>query len=399
MLSVTLSSIRAFSLGVFLIVLGGGLSIGSLFGFEGREMNYALYFLSSLIILVLPLKNKLNGTTYRSGCVWVLVVFYGYVVARSDLFTTFESTVKTIAYVLVPFVAYRSSQIWTLNEFFEILCVAIYWVVISSLIMLVFFPDLAISEFARGTGLGGIYSQKNSLGRMLSLLIIILLIKSRVKFIPLAILVIVSVVLVYSNSRTSLYLSLSIAFVIYYIRMRGTIFFASVLLLVFTVLLIYLDTVYDFIELDNLNYALTIFSYEIDLTGRLPIWSYLWSLFEPNAVFGIGYNGVWSLSYELGIEHALGWHLTDSHNGYLEVALQLGIIGLFFFAIVLTCFIKALVFYSKIGLEERLFSVSIFLYIFIINFTSSNFLEVFSIIPFLICFIIFSSSRNAEYAA
>ena len=67
---------------------------------------------------------------------------------------------------------------------------------------------------------------------------------------------------------------------------------------------------------------------DASLTGRTSIWAALWPLIEDNFVLGVGYQAFWdhaadyfgTTSWMVGIGH--------SHNAYVEILLDVGIIGL-----------------------------------------------------------------------
>jgi O-antigen ligase len=67
------------------------------------------------------------------------------------------------------------------------------------------------------------------------------------------------------------------------------------------------------------------------LTGRTELWPVLIAMFFQRPWLGYGYSALWS-----GDESGLGisWEPTQAHNGYLEVALALGLIGLVLFGFV-----------------------------------------------------------------
>lgn len=66
-----------------------------------------------------------------------------------------------------------------------------------------------------------------------------------------------------------------------------------------------------------------------DLTGRTEIWSGVVPSILERPLLGYGYSGFWSeVSESAEINRKLGGMLAYSHNGYLEVLLGLGILGL-----------------------------------------------------------------------
>lgn len=81
---------------------------------------------------------------------------------------------------------------------------------------------------------------------------------------------------------------------------------------------------------------LSIFSRSETLTGRTEIWSMLGDIATRNPLLGVGYGGFW-LSV-VGNEVSSMYGVTQSHNGYLEVYLELGIVGIVFLSAFLLAF-------------------------------------------------------------
>jgi exopolysaccharide production protein ExoQ len=66
------------------------------------------------------------------------------------------------------------------------------------------------------------------------------------------------------------------------------------------------------------------------LTGRDGIWNYAISKFDENPMGGAGYGAIWQIGAQIQPElKEMGIFLlfNEAHNGYLEIAAQLGIIG------------------------------------------------------------------------
>jgi exopolysaccharide production protein ExoQ len=63
------------------------------------------------------------------------------------------------------------------------------------------------------------------------------------------------------------------------------------------------------------------------LTGRTELWEMILPL-APNAVLGAGYEGFWLGRRLLSMWAALWWQPMQAHNGYIEVYLNLGFVGL-----------------------------------------------------------------------
>jgi len=80
---------------------------------------------------------------------------------------------------------------------------------------------------------------------------------------------------------------------------------------------------------------------DLTLTGRTELWADLEKT-SINPVLGAGFESFWSGGRMEALWQKYWWHPNQAHNGYFEVYLNLGIIGLFTFcAIVLSCYVKA----------------------------------------------------------
>ncbi|MFY9689744.1 MAG: O-antigen ligase family protein [Candidatus Acidiferrales bacterium] len=72
-----------------------------------------------------------------------------------------------------------------------------------------------------------------------------------------------------------------------------------------------------------------------DLTGRTEIWSALIPM-APNSVVGAGFESFWlGPRLEAALRDFPGLPLNEAHNGYLEVYLNLGFVGVFLIALIL----------------------------------------------------------------
>jgi exopolysaccharide production protein ExoQ len=66
------------------------------------------------------------------------------------------------------------------------------------------------------------------------------------------------------------------------------------------------------------------------LTGRTGLWEYALSIGAQKAWFGHGYATFWISKWGDRARSVLGWDMYSAHNGFLDVYLQLGIIGVGF---------------------------------------------------------------------
>ncbi len=71
---------------------------------------------------------------------------------------------------------------------------------------------------------------------------------------------------------------------------------------------------------------------DMTLTGRTDIWIVLIDYIEQRPLLGYGYGAFWSPESDPGnwVREALQWDAPTAHNGWMEVTLALGLVGLFF---------------------------------------------------------------------
>lgn len=64
------------------------------------------------------------------------------------------------------------------------------------------------------------------------------------------------------------------------------------------------------------------------LTGRTQLWTEVGKEIVARPLTGSGYGTFWNTTGGVAISDKLGWRVTHAHNGYLDVALQIGLPGL-----------------------------------------------------------------------
>ncbi len=70
-----------------------------------------------------------------------------------------------------------------------------------------------------------------------------------------------------------------------------------------------------------------------DLSGRVELWHWVGTMILNRPMLGYGFSGFWkgASDYSDVIETRIGWSPEYAHNGYLEITLSLGAVGLFLF--------------------------------------------------------------------
>ena len=75
---------------------------------------------------------------------------------------------------------------------------------------------------------------------------------------------------------------------------------------------------------------------ELDtLTGRIPLWEHLLGYVTQRPLLGSGYGAFWTADQLVEVSNKMDWMVGQAHSDYLEVALHLGVVGLFAYLLVL----------------------------------------------------------------
>jgi O-antigen ligase len=103
------------------------------------------------------------------------------------------------------------------------------------------------------------------------------------------------------------------------------------------------------------------------LSGRTELWSELFTYVAVRPLVGYGFEGFWSPLHTASVSLALGWVVPHAHNGYIEMLLALGTVGLLLFV---TTLVSGLVHAHRTlrvypGNTEALFSIALLVWVII----------------------------------
>jgi len=79
----------------------------------------------------------------------------------------------------------------------------------------------------------------------------------------------------------------------------------------------------------------TVVGRDTTLTGRTMLWAESWQFIRQRPFLGYGYGAFWSEASGpmASLQHAVGWPAPNAHNGYIDLGLQLGLLGVCLFAV------------------------------------------------------------------
>lgn len=109
-----------------------------------------------------------------------------------------------------------------------------------------------------------------------------------------------------------------------------------------------------------------------DLTGRGDLWGILVDMLSKNTLLGFGYGAFWE-KYGSIVAIDAGWAAPDAHNGFIDLMLSVGLVGLGLFALgyFYTLFKCLARFYADQN-DEQLYQTILLVYIAISNFSETG---------------------------
>lgn len=330
---------------------------------------------------------------------FIFVLFVCVSVTWSD--SDFQKYFRMFLFLATTSFAFFLSRQFPSEFIFTCLLKVMLSLSIISLLLVFFKPSIGISTLTHEGAWSGVFDQKNSLGRCFTMVVFISFIFSffahKFKFFILTVLFLFFTN--FTDSRTSIYLSFIIFFLAFIIR-NNSLFLSSrfnrLFVIVFTIFLLSWFFISPSVYLGNVSSAndyINFFGVEIPLTGRATIWSFsIHSIFtDGNYILGYGYDGFWGTSNSVMYKWGMGdFEANDSHNGFIDLFLQVGWVGLIFFlGILVFCLYKFLGFNKSKHQNELYFLVMVLIFFTLFNLTESTLLKSTNFMQFIFSYSIF----------
>jgi exopolysaccharide production protein ExoQ len=268
------------------------------------------------------------------------------------------------------------------EEQIELLCHAMAIVATLSLLTAILFPAIGIDHAVHNGDWRGIFAEKNVLGRAMVLGLIALIAKPRGSWLSAcsrgASLVLCGLLVLMSHSITAILMSaVLLACSILYGLLRlpakwlvpaiATLMCSAVLALPF---------------LDSISRLTLLLGRDLTMTGRTQIWRAALSAIALRPVLGYGFNAFWHdmNGPSASILTQVRWLTPHAHNGYLDLMLDLGAVGVtLFLAGIVLRLRSAIREYRILGGRAALWPLLYLTFLLLYNMTESTGFKVNSV--------------------
>ena len=249
-------------------------------------------------------------------------------------------TIKRAVVVCVAslFGIYFGNQ-FTRREQVTIVALALGITAVSTVLCGVLLPQHAIAADATSGGAWkGVFEHKNALGKFMVLMCACCMwlwsSKQAKRPILLALFIVGTALLLLSRSATSILtlILLLLLFPLFSVARRLPSAFLPAALAIsvcFPAIAVFL--------VNNNTATLGLLVRDPTLTGRIPMWSIAFKSISMRPWLGYGFEAFWNglQGPSAAIWEAVGWHPNQAHNGFLQIWLDLGLIGVILFCLVL----------------------------------------------------------------
>lgn len=198
---------------------------------------------------------------------------------------------------------------------------------IASVVVIIADPSVGITP----DGMQGVYNLKNSLGRMMSLgalcFALLALSERRRRTRNLVMFLLCCTLLVLSKSATAVVVTL---LMLVLLPFRKLLYLRTQKLLAAVAILIPLMAAATFWIVESSEGILEVLGRNSTLSGRIPLWQLVLKSISDHPIRGYGFTAFWNGWAGERVSHAINWDaaVPHAHNGFLEVWLGLGLIGL-----------------------------------------------------------------------
>jgi O-antigen ligase len=354
-----------------------------------------------------------------------LFVFFGYMglsVFWSEETASFKRLIKVIGDLTMALVVATETK--SLQAALTVIRRTSYLLIPLSVILVKYFRALGTKAPAWIPGPNmwiGVTTHKNSLGELCLFAGIVLLLECvrtwrnkhqvlRLPFVGARVDVFYGVMLAYllygdghSKSTTS-FLVLAFAAGLFFLleyqhrRSRQIVPVRFVFKLLLIGLIVHFSTVLIF---NKTLYMLVVESQGKDptLAGRSELWEDLFIMGQPHALFGSGYGGFWTHEAREKLIKRHLWGPNQAHNGYIEIWLQLGFVGLLLFALVIGHALYGMtpLFKNRQDVGYGMFRLIILLVTLLHNYSEGSFSRPTYLVWFIFLIVVINSKEAQSY--
>jgi len=354
---------------------------------EGSAPDRLVLGALMLITFIVLYRRKIDLYQLVKNNRWLILLYFflALSILWSDYpFNSFKRWVKLFGILIMGLMIVSEQK--PLQALESIFRRSAYILIPLSIVLIKYFPAYGVS-YTHHSGLPmgtGVATQKNGLGGLCCILVFFLiwrgwvkwrvgdLVKARSHMLGDAITIGIGFFLLFGGGNTYsatsiLVFIIGMLFLILFYRFRSLVHFISRNIKVVLIISVVLFNLYSNFLLPFVTSSL---NRRTDLTDRDIIWKKVYEISKSQPVLGTGYGAFWGLdprSFECGVNQA--------HNGYLDVYVQVGIVGVVFLTLFFLEFCGNIRKITVYNYDWALFSMCICLMLLLHNYTEATLIK------------------------
>lgn len=374
-----------FFTGAITVLLNGGIAPS---GSQNDPISKVLMLgiQAVTVLLIVADYKRVGRTVLREILLWVLVAIALFSTLWSDVPSNTLAT--SINFVRITLFGVYFASRYSLKEQLHLLTWVFGIGATLSLVFAIALPSYgvmgmgSISTAETVTHAGawqGIYGHKNILARIMALGAIAFFISAnsirKYRWLAWGGFILSIILVLGSTSKSALIILLTILILLPFykaLRWNYTLavpFFIAAILVGAGVAMLLVDTA---------ESILAAFGRDFTLTGRTDLWSAVLEKIGERPWLGYGYGGFWLglNGNSIDVWHIVRWEPPHSHNGFLDLWLDLGLLGLsiFAFSFIAVC-LRSIAWLRQEPTSVGLFPIAYLTFLFLANLTESSLLR------------------------
>lgn len=315
--------------------LGNNASLEFTFGQEGTA--YAAFGILAGIAAVIAILTQPKAVATLVHPLWIALAAW----LSFTVVTSADFSLSLRRFILFGLIAALSAALFLMpkgrRDLAGLLMVAVGVIVALSLVGIALFPEFAIHQLSDlnepqlAGDWRGVFAHKNTAGAIFAMTVFMMIFAIRAGLVPggSVLLVLCLLIVLMSGAKSStmlLVVSLLVSLAVCRIQSGWR---AAVV--AFTPLAILLTLGPGTVVSDAIAGIVRMLPVDATFTGRADVWELALDRIRERPLTGFGYSAYWALeSTRFGQEDSTQWagHAAHAHNGYIDVALNMGIPGL-----------------------------------------------------------------------
>lgn len=310
-----------------------GASLSSGEGNPVLRLTYASVHAVTLLLVTVRWRSMLVAAARHKPTIALIALALASVAWSTEPGLTLHRSVAFLATsALGVFLAARFET----RTLLKILATMFGIVAVMSIVFALAIPRLGLDTGEHAGYWRGVYNQKNNLAQMMSLGTLVFLLLRRqlmgTRWVAVAGAALCGGVMLMTRSATApaiLLLLIALVPVLRTVRYRSHVIVPSM------AATLAVAGLAGALFLAYKNQILIAIGKDPTLTGRTPMWEAVLEMVERRPILGYGYSAFWTGwdGPAREVWHAIGWTTPNAHSGYLDLILQLGVVGLAIFLV------------------------------------------------------------------